>query len=458
MSRPDARSALRAFAEPWRPLGRSENWCLDRTTLLCVGAIAFAIGFELTTARLALVALGALVVPFAMAVACRWPHAQPEPPSSGRTRWLWFAAAGVITLAAWSAVAASPMFSARTALLVAALISAVAVVQLGAPRFDQARRDHVLRAILVVYALCAAYGLIEEVTDHGIKRVLFWPFRIPQWVDGRMVLSFTHSVEIPALKSNFNMVALIFLGIPVLQLLGVHYSSQAARIARALIIIVVGIAVILSVNLTAKLALLAGLLAVVAAKRWYWSTIIVLAVLWVASFAAVIPIAKALYASGAQSNPNLPYTLRHRIVIWDHTIERMAAKPVFGVGPGTTRWHFKRETDPVDDRSGFRRTLEVYAHNIYLQAWFELGAVGVALLAAFGLALLAWIARLRRGTGAYALGLFTAVMVLGKAGYGLFAPWLLATMTIGVALLVMAHAWEPKRFPQATGVSHASAV
>ena len=82
-----------------------------------------------------------------------------------------------------------------------------------------------------------------------------------------------------------------------------------------------------------------------------------------------------------------------RLVIWQDSVDIVKASPVIGSGLGSYRWmypHFRTHLTLNADPE--------FAHNDYLQYWAEIGLVGVLLMAAVVLALVAFSVRvIRRG-------------------------------------------------------------
>jgi O-antigen ligase len=79
-----------------------------------------------------------------------------------------------------------------------------------------------------------------------------------------------------------------------------------------------------------------------------------------------------------------------------------------------------------------------HPHNIYLQTWLELGAIGAMLLLIVGLAAL-WQMRLLPPTiEASAYALFAVSGMIGLSGFDLFQTWLLAALAISWAGILLA--------------------
>lgn len=93
----------------------------------------------------------------------------------------------------------------------------------------------------------------------------------------------------------------------------------------------------------------------------------------------------AMAVSGVQAGTD------QRLICWSDTLEMIQQRPVWGWGGGSYRW-----VEPRFQSYHWRSTV-LYAHNEYLQAQTEYGAVGVALMLAFvGTAVLKLVRRAAR--------------------------------------------------------------
>jgi O-antigen ligase len=75
-----------------------------------------------------------------------------------------------------------------------------------------------------------------------------------------------------------------------------------------------------------------------------------------------------------------------------------------------------------------------HPHNIYLQTWYELGLVGAALLAAFGILLLARIARLNSVQRPFVFALFGVAAVQIGFSYNLWQTWFMCLFGFAAAM------------------------
>jgi O-antigen ligase len=196
----------------------------------------------------------------------------------------------------------------------------------------------------------------------------------------------------------------------------------------------------------ARLSLLAGLAAGLAAL-WLGP--------WVAralgiGLAAVILAAPWLVGAVLAWQPmldRLPPSAAHRVITWEFAAARIAERPLLGWGGEASRSLPGADApipEAVLERHGlnapatrhfFRvtgaRMLQLHPHNMALQLWLELGAVGALLGAALALAAgLALAAQGPGGAGAFAAGIVTVM-----TGYGAWQEWWIGLVLLAAATL-----------------------
>lgn len=141
----------------------------------------------------------------------------------------------------------------------------------------------------------------------------------------------------------------------------------------------------------------------------------------------------------------LPNSAAHRLLIWDFAAERIAERPMLGWGmdasraiPGgaertsqETRTAFGLTSPTASQWFSNAQMLPLHPHNLALQLWLELGAVGAALMALL-LAMVALACRSPAACGAFAAGLVIAMLSYGAWQYWWVSGLLLAAVTAGV--------------------------
>jgi O-antigen ligase len=123
----------------------------------------------------------------------------------------------------------------------------------------------------------------------------------------------------------------------------------------------------------------------------------------------------------------------HRAEIWRFVSERIAERPFLGWGMNGSR-AIPGGQMTVDGRS---ELLPLHPHNLSLQIWLELGAIGALLLAALLLIIVGRIARVRDSAERFAAGAtFSAVFAVAHVSFGIWQGWWLATIWLAAALVV----------------------
>jgi hypothetical protein len=162
---------------------------------------------------------------------------------------------------------------------------------------------------------------------------------------------------------------------------------------------------------------------------WQWRTLVIhaLAVFWCAAFVFVIPASFAAYENGLHFAKWLPRSARARVILWEYTAEQALNRPLLGVGVDSTPRLSIQQKAALDREKpeGFiyPRTMGHHAHNIYLQTWYELGAVGALLLAVAGAGVALPILLLPASAQSFAAGAFAAFAIVGAFAWGMWQSW-----------------------------------
>ncbi len=168
----------------------------------------------------------------------------------------------------------------------------------------------------------------------------------------------------------------------------------------------------------------------------------------------VMPAAPRLLSSANPPWGLFSISAKHRLEIWRFTTEAIIARPLLGWGLEAARAIPGGERRIVlTDEQGNQieaEALPLHPHSAPLQVRLELGIVGIALLAAFAIAVLAraprlWRNRLDFGAG---LGLTASIFVISGLSYGAWQTWWLATLWLGAAAMaVVASSMKEARAP-----------
>jgi O-antigen ligase len=335
--------------------------------------------------------------------------------------------------ASWSL---APRSSYATVGTYAMLVATAYVAINGLTDLRPAVRQVLALGIAAGVAVGAAILLFEVSTGLLLRRALasvfpaLRPGPLQFQVDGGVVTSILPEVL------NRTTSALTLCVWPVLLLVG---RLDAARWVKALLYIALagGVAgIYVSEHQTSMLAVLGSALAFAICLLSRPIGLSLTALGWTTATLLVVPLCMLAYAGGAYHVQWLPNTARERIVIWGYTTEQIPKAPMLGVGLGTSRV-LNEQTRSVRDYApgtDYRRTTRGHSHNIYLQAWFETGAVGAGLLFVLGLLVLNAIKGAAAAAQPYLAATFVASALVAASSFSLWAPWFMACFAL-VAIL-----------------------
>jgi O-antigen ligase len=196
----------------------------------------------------------------------------------------------------------------------------------------------------------------------------------------------------------------------------------------------------LSEHDSSQVALL--LSAIVFGLSWIWRSgmIRALAILWFLCFALVIPLDRFAYDQGLHLAPWLPSSARARIIIWQYTAEHVLDHPWIGIGVNSTPAVKARMKGPDDRPAGFvfKRTTGQHAHDIFLQSWFEIGAIGVLLAAIAGALVVLRIGSLPWLVQPYGAACFMVVLAIAAFAWSMWQTWFMCAIGLVPILFRMA--------------------
>ena len=163
---------------------------------------------------------------------------------------------------------------------------------------------------------------------------------------------------------------------------------------------------------------------------------------WIVATLLVVPLCSLAYSQQLYRAWWLPDMAKHRIVIWGYTAEQLARAPVFGVGVATSRVLNEQTRDTSEPAPGtdYRRSTKSHSHNIYLQTWFETGAVGAGLLLVLGLLVLRSLQAAAAEAQPYLHAAFVTSALVGASSFSLWAPWFMASFALAIILASVAAA------------------
>ncbi|MDR3425765.1 MAG: O-antigen ligase family protein [Alphaproteobacteria bacterium] len=128
-------------------------------------------------------------------------------------------------------------------------------------------------------------------------------------------------------------------------------------------------------------------------------------------------------------------SFRHRLEIWDYLSYRIAERPVWGWGLGTT--HMLDYTKPHGNLYRFATQAAPHAHNFIVQVWVETGLVGLAVVLIFLLWILRRILSLNPSLRPFALGGFAAALTVSLFGFDFWTDALWAAFALSAFVFGM---------------------
>ncbi len=285
-----------------------------------------------------------------------------------------------------------------------------------------------------------AYLLVEILSEQAIKIFLYNALHVPKswlrppsafsWAGGRVV-----AISPFDLTRSIAPVALLLW--PALLCLRVTAPRNNAVLWGWLLYALAVAVIMVSEHETSKVAIVVASL-VFMLSRWNATAAAwLLRIGWVTACLAVIPVALSLYRANFHTAPWLQLTAQHRIIIWNNTAEHALKAPVAGIGAGMM-YQLDEEGAMSAPGNDILPANARHAHNVFLQTWFELGAIGAALLALFGLSLIEAIQRSARRAQAYGHAMMAAAMCLTAASYGMWQAWFLAMFALAVICYTLA--------------------
>lgn len=123
-------------------------------------------------------------------------------------------------------------------------------------------------------------------------------------------------------------------------------------------------------------------------------------------------------------------TLKERFTIWGNVAARVPEAPILGIGASNTT-----NLDTYTHLPAGSPAAPHHPHDMLLQVWFELGAVGAGLLILFLLTLFQAIRALDREAQVFALAAIAVVFVESMATWSLWSLWFQAVVVVSAIVL-----------------------
>jgi hypothetical protein len=280
--------------------------------------------------------------------------------------------------------------------------------------------------------LGAVFVLVELLTDGVVTRtVMSWAPILQPHFPKHVAISHGEVTRMNPSKLNQNVNLVMFHLWPGLLAL-TELKGNRRRIAVAVFFATLAVAIAISQHDSSQVALIGSSLVLLLAWNWPRPVIRILAVLWCAAFVLVIPADFLAYRSELHMAPWLPESARARVILWEYTAERTLAHPWLGIGVESTP--VLRDEDkaaaPLEQPEGFvfHRTTGQHAHDLFLQTWYELGAVGALLIALAGAAVVMLIPLLPLAALPFAAAAYAAFTAVAAFAWGMWQSWFMCAV------------------------------
>ena len=156
---------------------------------------------------------------------------------------------------------------------------------------------------------------------------------------------------------------------------------------------------------------------------------------WLVAVSCSPLIALGMHAYHLQDETRLPESARQRVLIWAATANQIADHPIHGLGTGAAQFLNDRKILTLPDGAqAFRPPPARHAHNVFLQSWHELGALGAFLLLMTGLSMIGKIDSLPMEAQRFALAHFALNIGLMASSYSILQWWYLGAVAVSVLL------------------------
>jgi hypothetical protein len=326
-----------------------------------------------------------------------------------------------------------------------ALAAAVAFGSLAAIRClegtSSETRTEAARGLLFGLIAGACFLAIEVFSEQAIQRAVYNLLQLPrQYMQPERHFTWEGehlaAIRLSHINRNFAVASLLLFP-AIAAAFGLYGRVRGAWVSGVSTMLVLA-AVFGSRHESSKVAILAGALVLALSfASLVWARR-VLAAGWVLACLAVLPASLLAHRYDLHNAPWLQGSMRHRVVIWNHTAEEALKSPFVGIGAYMTYVMGPKLNKDTAQEEGerYHRTLSRHAHNVFLQTWFELGAAGALLLTFCGLAVISAIGTLREAAQPFSLATFAAAITMMAASYGIWQAWYLALF--GVAAVASA--------------------
>jgi O-antigen ligase len=302
------------------------------------------------------------------------------------------------------------------------------------------------RGILTGFVIGGGFVAFEILSDQALSRLVY--NLIPSLQVGMEKHFATVNgqvVDIGPTNINRRVTLVAMVMIPAVLLFS-HAMQQRHRwLGYGALAALAAVLMIFSGHQSSQAALVAGAGAFVLAKVSRLWALRLLSIAWCLSTIMVVPLVMAAHSYGLHHPTTpLPHSARHRVVIWNYTAEQVLKAPLLGIGADATATltakaeAARKAQGEVASKDGvFEKSAARHAHNVFLQIWYELGAVGAGLLTLIGLTALGAIARAQPTVQPYLMAQFAAVSGMIAFSFSIWQLWFEGAIGLGALALLL---------------------
>lgn len=338
---------------------------------------------------------------------------------------------------AWSPV---PAIAYGKAALFLGFLALVSMVSVALPQLSAQTIERLSLNVLLAAGIFSLYIVIEVYFGAPIKKLIlsFFPFLVAS--DKHIAVNDGWVTRVNAYVINRNVGAFTLIFWPLMMMSVALLGRRKSIPVNLLLVTIIVPMIIYSEHESSKLAILLSGAVFLLTRYWPNGSLRLVATGWLIATLLVVPIALYAFNHDLHKAEWLPDSAKERVIIWATTAKHVSERPFLGAGVQSIKPNnaelMSRPGAPKE--FGFSRGLGRHTHNVYLQSWYELGAIGVLLFCTCGLLMLRTIGRLEPAIRPYVLAAFTGAATMASFSYGMWQPWFMASYGIAALLVLLA--------------------
>jgi O-antigen ligase len=310
----------------------------------------------------------------------------------------------------------------------------------GLAKLDDRMLREIQRALLLAVLVGLVFLTSEMLTGMLVTRTFFSviPIARPDPKHIQVVNGWVTRVDPTML--NRNTAALCFVLWPAFLMMRTLFGHLRMWLPAVALLAVASVAIFASEHETSMIAMVfaaATLIAVSLAAPLARKLVLIG---WTIATLLVVPLAVLAFDQQLHFARWLPETGRSRIILWAYTAKVITKAPILGIGIASTKELDEEAAPTAEKPPGYTYPLRTgrHSHNIFMQTWYELGAVGAILLFAVGVSAIATLSRLPKPDQPLAFAGFVSIATIGAFSWGMWQTWFIACYGIWAVVLGIA--------------------